>query len=83
MTKLESFAVQAGADAAAYNTCMSENRHADKVEQDFTDGVNAGAQGTPHTFVMVGGQQGVINGAQPYEVVKTLTDNLISQLGGE
>lgn len=83
ITKLEIFATQAGAEAGAYNTCMSENRHADKVEQDFTDGVNAGAQGTPHTFVMVGGQQGVINGAQPYEVVKTLTENLIAQLEGQ
>lgn len=83
MTKLASYAVQAGADQAAFTTCLNEGRHADKVSEDLNDGLAAGVQGTPHTFVIVGGQQGVINGAQPYEVVKQLTENLLAQLEGQ
>ncbi len=82
MTKIADYAAQAGADKAAFTTCLNEGRHADKVAADLADGIAAGVQGTPHTFVIVGGQQGVINGAQPYETVKKLTDNLISQLEG-
>ncbi len=82
MTKLAGYAAQAGADQAAFTTCLNEGRHADKVAEDLNDGLAAGVQGTPHTFVIVGGQQGVINGAQPYEVVKQLTENLLTQLEG-
>ncbi len=82
MTKLADYAVQAGAEKAAFTTCLNEGRHADKVAEDLADGMAAGVKGTPHTFVIVGGQQGVINGAQPYETVKKLTENLIAQLEG-
>jgi protein-disulfide isomerase len=82
MTKLADYAAQAGAEKAAFTTCLNEGRHADKVAADLADGMAAGVKGTPHTFVIVGGQQGVINGAQPYETVKKLTDNLIAQLEG-
>ncbi len=80
MTKLSSYAVQAGAPEAAFTTCMEENRYTAAVEEDFTDGVNAGVKGTPHTFVLFGGQQGVINGAQSYATVKSLVENLLGQL---
>lgn len=84
VTKLADYAAQAGANEADFTACMTENRHTDKVEADFADGASAGVQGTPHTFVLFGGQQGVVNGAQPYDVVKQLTENLLTQLeGGE
>ncbi|OIP76765.1 MAG: hypothetical protein AUK16_03120 [Parcubacteria group bacterium CG2_30_44_11] len=82
VTKLSNYAVQAGATEAAFTTCMDEQRYQDIVTNDFTDGANAGVKGTPHTFVLFGGQQGVINGAQSYETVKQLTENLLSQLDG-
>jgi len=82
MTELPSFAVQAGVDETEYTACMEEERFMDAVEADLADGMNAGARGTPHTLVLVGGQQGTINGAQPYAVVKQLTENLLSQIEG-
>lgn len=80
MTKLTSYATSVGVDATEFNTCLDEGRYADKVAADQAGGLNAGVQGTPHTFVLVGDQQGSISGAQPYAMVKQLIDNLISQM---
>lgn len=82
MTKLGSYATQAGVNEAAFNTCLTDATFTDKVEEDFVDAANAGAQGTPYSLVLVGGQQGVINGAQPYEAVKQIIDTLITQIEG-
>jgi predicted DsbA family dithiol-disulfide isomerase len=52
------------------------------VEDSIRDGYDAGARGTPYTILLVGNQQAVINGAQPYDVVKGIVENLIDQLDG-
>lgn len=84
LDRLEEFAVTAGAEAGAFNTCFSEGTYMSDVEADFNNGLAIGARGTPHTVVLVGDQQGVINGAQPYNVVKQIVDDLIGQIeGGE
>jgi protein-disulfide isomerase len=83
ITRLEEFAVTAGADAGAFTTCMEENRHIAKVEEDFNNALAVGGRGTPHSIIMVGDQQGVINGAQPYATVKQIIDNLIAQIEGQ
>ncbi len=82
MTALPGYAAEVGVDQAEFTACLDEGRYADRVEQDLSDGAAAGIQGTPHTFVQVGGQQGTINGAQPYEVVQQLTENLLAQIEG-
>ena len=82
VTKLGSYAVQAGVNETEFNTCVDEQRVVGKVQEDFVDAANAGAQGTPYSLVLVGGQQGVINGAQPYEAVKQIIDTLIGQIEG-
>jgi len=79
-TKLTDYAVQAGADADAFDTCVAEGRFIAEVEEAFQDGVNAGVRGTPHSFVLVGGQQMVINGAQPYGNVKQMIDTLLNEI---
>jgi protein-disulfide isomerase len=83
MTKLPEFAERAGADKAKFNECLSSGKFTDKVADSVTEGVAAGAQGTPYSIVTVGGQQAVINGAQPYTVVKQIIDNLVAQLEGQ
>jgi protein-disulfide isomerase len=82
MVALPDYAEQAGADRAAYEECMASNRFQDEVAADFADAQAAGARGTPYSLVLVGGQQGEINGAQPYAMVDTLIQNLLSQLEG-
>jgi protein-disulfide isomerase len=83
VTKLGAYAVQAGVAESAFNTCVEEQRFVEKVSEDFTDAANAGAQGTPYSLVLVGGQQGVINGAQPYAAVKQIIETLLSQIEAE
>jgi len=79
MARLAEFAVASGATESVFNACLSNGDTQNLVEEDFNDGLAAGARGTPHSFVVVGGQSGVINGAQPYEVVKQIVDNVIEQ----
>jgi predicted DsbA family dithiol-disulfide isomerase len=61
---------------------MDSARMMDDLKADMADGLVAGAQGTPYTVIKVGNQQAVINGAQPYDVVKGIVVNLIEQLDG-
>lgn len=80
MSKLTSFATTAGADEAAFTTCLREDRHLERVESDLRDALAAGAEGTPYTVIMVGDQQAVINGAQPYSTVKQIIETLLGQI---
>lgn len=81
LARLNEFAQTAGVtDITAFETCIDSDEAKGMVEQDYNDALNAGARGTPHSIISVGGQQGVINGAQPYEVVSQIIDNLLSQV---
>ena len=80
MTRLSEFAVSAGVDQRGFETCLNSGRYTQAIAEDVVEAVKAGGQGTPHTVVTVGDQQGVINGAQPYEVVKQIIDGLINQI---
>ncbi len=82
MTRLPEFAEKSGVKRADFNTCLDSGKHAAEVEKSIQEGAAAGAQGTPYSIVMVGDQQAVINGAQPYPVVKQIIQNLIDQLDG-
>lgn len=83
VTKLPQYAVAAGVSQEDYIACMSKPEMEKAVERDIADGFNSGARGTPYTVLIVGNQQAVISGAQPYETVKAIVENLIQQLGGE
>jgi len=80
ITKLADYAVEAGADKAAFESCVSEGKFIAEVTEDFQDGAKAGVRGTPHSLVQVGGQQIVINGAQPYANVKQTIEALLDQI---
>lgn len=82
MTKLVEYAETSGIDRSQYAACMSDGRMKQAVEDSIRDGYDAGARGTPYTILLVGNQQAVINGAQPYNVVKGIVENLIEQLDG-
>lgn len=84
MTRLPEFAEAAGVKRADFNSCLDSGRSAAAVEASLKSGVKAGAQGTPYSVILVGDQKAVINGAQPYPVVKQIIERLITQLeGGE
>jgi protein-disulfide isomerase len=82
MVALPNYAAEAGVDLAAYQSCVSSGRMKERVAASVKEAFDLGAQGTPYTVLVVGSEQAVINGAQPYDVVKGIIDNLISQLDG-
>ena len=82
MISLPDFAVDAGVDKNAYQACVSSGQMKEKVESSVAEVMDLGAKGTPYTVLIVGNEQAVVNGAQPYDVVKSIIDNLISQLDG-
>jgi len=82
VTKLMQYAENSGVERSQYSACMNEGRMKQVVEDSIRDGYDAGARGTPYTILLVGNQQAVINGAQPYDVVKGIVENLIDQLDG-
>lgn len=82
MVTLPELAVEAGVDKDAYQSCVSSGQMKEKVEASVEEAFALGAQGTPYTVLVVGNEQAVVNGAQSYDVVKSIIDNLISQLDG-
>lgn len=81
ITRLPEFAETAGADRGEFELCYNNRKYQETIAEDVRAAVAAGGRGTPHSIVIVGDQQGVINGAQPYGTVKQIIDNLLSQAG--
>lgn len=82
MSRLPEFAEAAGVNRAEFTSCLESGKFTSAVEDSIAEGVAAGAGGTPYSIVVVGDQQAVINGAQPYAVVKQIIDNLVDQIEG-
>jgi protein-disulfide isomerase len=82
ITKLPEFASLAGVSVEQFQSCYNSGRMEEKVLASAEEAFKIGARGTPHTVVMVGNQQAVVNGAQSYDVVRSIIENLIQQLDG-
>ena len=83
MSRLPEFATTSGVSATAFSACMDDGHTKANVDADFADGINSGAKGAPYSLILFGGQEGVINGAQPYEYVQSILDTIIKQLDGK
>lgn len=81
MTKLPEFAERAGVSKTTYTQCMESGKFTAAIDESVTAAIKAGASGTPHSILIAGDQQGPINGAQPYPVVKQMIDTLLGQMG--
>lgn len=82
VTRLPQYAVDAGITKEEYIECLDSGRNEEKVLASVEEGFRIGARGTPHTVLIVGDQQAVISGAQPYSIVQGIVQNLIDQLEG-
>ncbi len=84
ITRLNEFAEEAGVDVGQFELCYNSGKYTEAVQEDVQEAIDAGGRGTPHSVILVGDQQGVIRGAQPYNTVKNVIDNLLTQIrGGE
>ncbi len=79
LTELPKIAESVGLNVGRFESCLSSGRHAGKVQEDFEDGLRAGANGTPYSVLITkNGEKVAINGAQPFEVLKTIIDTALS-----
>lgn len=80
LADLGSIAVEAGVDQAAFQSCFDSKTYAQNVSDDLAAAMKAGGRGTPYTIVIApDGTKTVINGAQPYEVVKQAVETALLQ----
>lgn len=76
-TELPKIAQYIGLDMASFNACLNSGKFKDKVQADVDDGIKAGVNGTPSSFILKKGKLvGTIPGAQPYETVIQQLDGL-------
>lgn len=77
--ELPIIAQSVGLDVAAFNTCLSSGKYASKIEADYQDAVKAGGRGTPYSLIITkkDGTKVPINGAQPYDSLKSTIDLLL------
>lgn len=82
MTRLLEYATDAGVSRDEYTDCVNSGEMQEQVLASAEEAFSLGARGTPYTVVMVGDQTAVIDGAQPYGVVRGIVQSLIDQLEG-
>ncbi len=82
VAQLPVYAEVAGVPRAELLSCLDSGRQRTVLEASIADGIQAGVQGTPQSFIIVGNQMEAINGAQPYAVMKGIIDSLLAQLAG-
>lgn len=80
--KLPDYAAEIGISKDEYFACLDSNKTDEALKKSVEDAFNIGARGTPYTVITVGNEQAVVNGAQSYEVVKSILDSLLRQLDG-
>jgi protein-disulfide isomerase len=75
--QLSDFAKELGLDVARFEDCLKSGKYAERIQTDVDEVVAAGGGGTPHSIMIVDGEQVPIEGAQPYDVVKGLIDSML------
>ncbi len=83
MNLMNDFVAASGVDKDKFTQCLDSGKFKAKIDEDIKAGFASGAKGTPYSILIVGDQQGVINGAQPYEVVKKMIDTVIGQMNAK
>ncbi len=79
-SELPRIAQDIGLNVTAFNECLSSGKFADKVEQDYQNAIASGGRGTPHSIIVArDGTKVLVQGAQPYENIKTIIDAMLFQ----
>ncbi len=77
VAELPKIAEYIGLNLASFNTCLNSGKFATKIQADINDGVKAGVNGTPSSFIIVKGKViDTIPGAQPYEAVMQMLSGI-------
>ena len=77
--QLPEIATYINIDKNKFRECLNSGKFKTLVDQQYLDGVNAGASGTPYSIMITSkGKMIPINGAYPYSNLKTIIDSLLN-----
>jgi protein-disulfide isomerase len=76
---LPQFAKNAGVDVTAWQQCLDNGDAKARIDADLADAESLGISGTPQSFILYKGQQVPIEGAQPYDKVRKIIQQLLTQ----
>lgn len=70
VSELPKIAEYFGLNVTSFNDCLASGKYKAKIQADIDDGVKAGVNGTPSSFILQRGKViDTIPGAQPYEAL--------------
>ena len=79
-SELPKMAAASGVDTKLFNTCLASGKYTAKVQVDYNDAINAGAQGTPYLVLITkDGAKTPISGAETYQGLKSIIDTLLNK----
>ena len=82
LAQLPVVAKNLGLNVDTFNSCLSSGKYSRRVQDNASEAVRAGAQGTPYTLIMVGENSIALSGAQPYNSMRAAIDAILAQLPG-
>lgn len=78
LADLAGAAGKTGLNSAAVQTCIDSDKYADKVDQQYSAGANAGVTGTPGNFIInKNSEVWLLPGAVPFENLKATIDEAL------
>jgi len=70
---LPEIAKEIGLDREEFEICLESGRHDERIENDFRDAINSGANGTPYSIVIApNGKTFLVAGSQTYSTLSSI-----------
>lgn len=79
MTDLATAAASVGVNQAKFQECLDSGKYASKLTASTQEATDAGGRGTPYSILTDGTATVPVNGALPFEQVKTQIDQLLAK----
>jgi protein-disulfide isomerase len=79
LTRLPEIAEEVGLDRNLFESCLDSGKFTERVQKDFDEVAAAGGRGTPHSIVLIEGEQISLEGAQPFEVLKGMIEAVLAE----
>ena len=80
MNQLPEYLADIDIDEAEWNSCVEDQTHHDYLTMTTEEALDAGAVGVPYTIILAGGEQGSLNGPQPYVAMRDVVERLFAQI---
>lgn len=78
LAQLPVLASQVGLNVDKFNACLTSGKYEKKIDQDRSDVIAAGAEGTPYSVIFANGERiPLTQGALPYNDMKTIIETIL------